>query len=85
MARKFRSERAGLTNQLLEAAYGKGTFSATVECPHCGGEVPVPALAPDKRLTAITKALEFSIGRPATQKAPAAAKEEEEAPGLLVE
>lgn len=49
----FGSERAALTSALLDAALGRGDFHD---------------LSPEKRLQALTKALEYAIGRPTPRK-----------------
>ena len=70
----FEVERVGLTELLLDAAHGRKTFAgeATATCGGCGEEVTVsfPSLPPDKRLAAITKALEYAMGRPTTRDRP---------------
>lgn len=85
----FEKQRAALSNTLLDAAFGRGTFGgqATAECPSCGTEVSVdiPSLLPDKRLTAVAKALEYSIGRPAQAKAAPAPEPEKPRAGLVIE
>lgn len=81
---EFQSERAALSKELLDAAFGRGSFAAEVECDGCGAHVSVPGLPPEKRLGAVTKALEYAVGRPTARKDEPASKREE-APGLTIE
>jgi general stress protein YciG len=64
----FAAERAGLSNLLLDAAYGRGTFAGDIECQECGAHVSIPLLPPEKRLGAVVKAMEYAIGRPTPRK-----------------
>lgn len=81
----FEAEAPGLVNLLLDAAHGRGPFADSVECPHCQEQVPISGLPADKRLSAITQALAYGVGRPATQKPTAPKEPEKPKPGLLVE
>ena len=94
MLERFGQERAGLTTALLDAAYGRGSFSGVVmgHCPDCGMpavEVVVPSLAPDKRLSAVIKGLEYAVGKPQAGKATGSGRgakpDEPPASGLSVE
>jgi len=84
----LKDETGRLVQLLLDAAYGRETFewSKDVECPMCehAFAIPVPSLMPDKRLAAITKALEFAAGKPATQKLEAPKPAEPPKQGLEV-
>ena len=93
MFERFGQERAELTTALLDAAYGRGSFAgwAGGDCSNCGFhvEVVVPSLAPDKRLSAVIKGLEYAVGKPQAGKATgsggAAKPDEPPASGLSVE
>ena len=57
-----------LFSDLLQAARGQGKWGGYVisACDKCADErrVAIPALMPDKRLSALFKALEYGMGRP---------------------
>jgi hypothetical protein len=66
-----------LTNELLEAALGRGDFA-----PHFEGEgddkVFVAGLKPETRVSALIRAMEWRLGRPSTVKLEA----QKEAPSI---
>jgi len=66
----FAAQRLRLIERLLDAAYARKNFST---------------LAPDKQLTAIIKALEYSVGKPLPAKATPAEEEAKPRGGLTVE
>lgn len=66
----FAAESPGLIALLLDAAHGRGAFQ----------ELP-----PEKRLSAISQALAYGVGRPATQAKPPPKEPEKAEPGLVVE
>lgn len=70
MYETFSAKKAELSGALLDAALGKGTWH----------DLPL-----EKRLTALTKALEYAVGKPTTQKAAPADEPEKAAPGLSIE
>jgi hypothetical protein len=66
----FSAKKAELSEQLLKAALGQDEWH----------ELPL-----DKRLTALTKALEYAVGKPTTQKsAPSSEAREPEPQGLSI-
>jgi hypothetical protein len=65
----FAAERAALSKTLLDAALGRGEWHE---------------LALDKRLTALSKALEYAVGRPVARK-DTPVEPPEQPPGLTIE
>lgn len=66
----FSAKKAELSQALLDAALGQGDWH----------ELPL-----DKRLTALTKALEYAVGKPTTQKAAPTENRQPESQGLSIE
>jgi hypothetical protein len=66
----FSSERAALSKELLDAALGRGAWH----------DLPL-----DKRLQALTKALEYAVGRPVARKDDQAPETQEPDTGLTIE
>lgn len=56
-----------LFKELLDAAYGRGKYGGflMVKCDgHEVHRIGIPSLPPERRLTALFKALEYGMGRP---------------------
>ena len=66
----FAAERAALSKELLDAALGRGEWH----------DLPL-----EKRLTALTKALEYAIGRPTPRKDPEEKPAQDDSHGLTIE
>lgn len=70
-AETFRRSKADLVEELLDAALGRGKWVGVVvvehTCEGCGAEslvtVDIPSLPPEKRIGALTKSLEYTVGR----------------------